>query len=79
MSQSETAAHRELKRLALAWAQARGYRVAATEVSLPNYRFRLDVAAYRPERVHTPGGGSAVCRRGARLNGDFRPLSLTVS
>jgi len=51
MSHSETAAHSELKRLALAWAQAHGYRVAAAEVSLPNYRFRLDVGAYRPERV----------------------------
>lgn len=51
MSQSETAAHRELKRLALAWAQAHGYRIAAAEVSLPNYRFRLDVAAYRPQRA----------------------------
>lgn len=51
MSQSETAAHLELKRLALAWAQAHGYRMAAAEVSLPNYRFRLDVAAYRPERI----------------------------
>lgn len=51
MSQSETAAHLELKRLALAWAQAQGYRVAAAEVSLPNYRFRLDVAGYRPQRI----------------------------
>jgi hypothetical protein len=50
-SRSETAAHRELKRLALIWAQARGYRVAAAEVTVPNYRFRLDVAAYRPERI----------------------------
>lgn len=53
MSQSETAAHLELKRLALAWAQAQGYRVAAAEVSLPNYRFRLDVAGYRPQRIRT--------------------------
>ena len=51
MSTSETAEHLELKRLALIWAQAHGYRVTAAEVSLPNYRFRLDVAAYRPERV----------------------------
>ena len=51
MNHSETAEHRELKRLALIWAQARGYRVAAVEVSLPNHRFRLDVAAYRPDRV----------------------------
>jgi len=41
MSQSESAAHLELKRLALAWAQTQGYRVAAAEVTLPIYRFRL--------------------------------------
>lgn len=50
VSQSESAAHRDLKRLALIWAQANGYRIAAAEVSLPNYRFRLDAAAYRPVR-----------------------------
>jgi hypothetical protein len=44
----ETPAHLELKRLALIWAQAHGYPVAACEVSLPNLRFRLDVGAYRP-------------------------------
>jgi len=51
MPNSETANHRELKRLALIWAQAHGYRAAAAEVSLPNCRFRLDVAAYIPGRV----------------------------
>jgi hypothetical protein len=53
MTAVESAEHKELKRLALAWAQAHGYRAAAAEVSLPNYRFRLDVAAYRPQRVRT--------------------------
>ncbi len=48
MSAGESAAHLELKRLALIWAQANGYPIAAREVSLPNLRFRLDVAAYRP-------------------------------
>jgi hypothetical protein len=47
----ETEQHRELKRLALAWAWERGYRLAAQEVSLPQLRFRIDVAAYRPETV----------------------------
>ena len=58
MNSSESAAHRELKRLALIWAQAHGYRAAAAEVSLPNYRFRLDVAAYRQGRIREvqPGG-----------------------
>jgi hypothetical protein len=46
----ESAEHRELKRLALIWAQARGFRIAAAEVALPNYRYRLDVAACRMER-----------------------------
>ncbi len=44
----ETAAHTQLKRLALIWAQARGYSACALEVSLPRCRFRADVAAYRP-------------------------------
>ena len=58
MNHSETAEHRELKRLALIWAQRHGYRVAAAEVCLPNLRFRLDVAAYRWERTREvqPGG-----------------------
>lgn len=46
---SETEAHRALKRLSLAWAQERGFRIAAAEVSVPNLgRCRLDAAAYRP-------------------------------
>ena len=40
-----------MKRLALVWAQSNGFRIAAAEVSLPNYRVRMDVAAYRPQRV----------------------------
>lgn len=47
----ETQAHRDLKRLALVWAQTNGFRIAAAEVSLPNRRVRMDVAAYRPQRV----------------------------
>ena len=47
-SRTETAAHRELKRLALLWAQAQGYSACAVEVSLPQCRYRADVAAYRP-------------------------------
>lgn len=41
----ETAAHRELKRLALAWAQANGFAFAATEVRVPKSGYRADVAA----------------------------------
>ncbi|MEP6668784.1 MAG: hypothetical protein ABJF10_06515 [Chthoniobacter sp.] len=47
----ESQAHRDLKRLALLWAQTHGFRVAAAEVSLPNHRVRMDVAAYQPQRV----------------------------
>ena len=44
----ETAAHQRLKRLALLWAQANGYSACAMEVTLPQCRFRADVAAFRP-------------------------------
>lgn len=44
---SESAAHRELKRLALLWAQAQGYSACAVEVTLPRCRYRADVAAFR--------------------------------
>jgi hypothetical protein len=46
----ETEAHLRLKRLAILWAQARGYSVCATEVTLPRCRYRADVAAYRKDR-----------------------------
>jgi hypothetical protein len=46
----ETDTHVRLKRLALLWAQANGYAACAAEVSLPQCRYRADVAAYRPER-----------------------------
>lgn len=52
---SETAAHLELKRLALLWAQENRYPIAALEVSLPQCRYRADVAAYRPEKNGTLG------------------------
>jgi hypothetical protein len=45
---AETPAHARLKRLALMWAQARGYSACAVEVQLPRCRFRADVAGYRP-------------------------------
>jgi hypothetical protein len=46
----ETAAHLELKRLALLWAQENGYPIAALEITLPKCRYRADVAAYRPQK-----------------------------
>jgi hypothetical protein len=51
MPGTESATHLALKRLSLIWAQANGYPVAGTEVSLPNLRFRLDAAAYRPGSI----------------------------
>jgi hypothetical protein len=63
MNPSETAEHKQLKRLALIWAQAHGYRAAAAEVSLPNYRFRLDVAAYKAESVREAGPAGRMRQR----------------
>lgn len=44
-ARGETAAHTELKRRALAWAQANGFVIAAPEVRLPKSGYRADVAA----------------------------------
>ncbi len=46
----ESEAHLRLKRLAILWAQAHGYSICATEVTLPRCRYRADVAAYRKDR-----------------------------
>lgn len=55
---AESAAHAELKRLSLVWAQRNGFRIAAAEVSVPSLgACRLDAAAYRPET--TPGSDAA--------------------
>ncbi|MEY2564388.1 MAG: hypothetical protein QOH88_2581 [Verrucomicrobiota bacterium] len=50
----ETETHLRLKRLGLLWAQANGYSACAAEVTLPQCRYRADVAAYRPQR-NQPG------------------------
>jgi hypothetical protein len=47
-SRSESAAHRELKRLALEWACARRMILGATEVRLPRAGYRADVVAATP-------------------------------
>ena len=49
MSHSETAAHLQLKTLAFAWAEAAGFSVIATEVSVPKSRFRADLVALEPK------------------------------
>lgn len=45
MPPGETEIHRRLKALALAWAQAQGFALAATEVRVPKSGYRADVAA----------------------------------
>jgi hypothetical protein len=45
--QAETENHLRLKRLALIWAQANRYSACAAEVTLPQCRYRADVAAYK--------------------------------
>jgi hypothetical protein len=59
MAGAETEAHRELKRLALAWAAERRLLLAATEVRLPRSGYRADVAAATP-RVLTANAFTAV-------------------
>jgi hypothetical protein len=50
-SGAETAAHRELKRLALDWAAANRLLLAATEVRLPRSGYRADAAAATPRAL----------------------------
>jgi hypothetical protein len=45
MPRGETEQHQRLKTLALAWAQANGFALAATEVRVPKSGYRADVAA----------------------------------
>ncbi len=45
MHRGETELHQQLKRLALAWAQANGFAIAAGEVRVPKSGYRADVAA----------------------------------
>jgi hypothetical protein len=45
MSTAETENHRRLKALALAWARANGFVIAAPEVRVPQSGYRADVAA----------------------------------
>ena len=65
----ETEAHLRLKRLALLWAQAHGYKICALEVSLPRCRYRADVAAYRQDRH---GVGSTIIFECKQARPDLR-------
>ena len=77
----ETAAHRELKRLAFLWAQENGYPLAAFEITLPQCRYRADVAAYRPQRNGTIGHTTVFeCKQSAPdLHRDDRRSRETVA
>ena len=44
-NRGETESHRELKRLAIGWARANGFVIAAGEVRVPQSGYRADVAA----------------------------------
>ena len=46
--------------MALQWTQQNGFRIAATEVSLPNRGVRMDVAAYRPQRIKKQKGSQLI-------------------
>jgi hypothetical protein len=48
ISAAESAAHRELKRLAILWARQRRLMLAAAEVRLPRSNYRADAAAATP-------------------------------
>lgn len=65
----ETEAHLRLKRLALLWAQAHGYKICALEVTLPRCRYRADVAAYRQDRH---GVGSTIVFECKQARPDLR-------
>jgi hypothetical protein len=55
MSSGETQAHRELKRLAFAWALDHGLPIAGCEVRVPKSGYRADVAAMSPEPLGERG------------------------
>ena len=73
MSASETQRHRDLKRLALRWAQDHGFTIAAAEVSVPRLGCcRLDVAAFRPEpNPEAPGRGIVAVFECKQSRADF--------
>ncbi len=52
----ETAAHLNLKQLAIVWAREQRFTGIATEVRLPNSNFRGDVAAYSPRSERGKSG-----------------------
>lgn len=64
----ETAAHRRLKQLAMAYLRQRGCRNVATEVRCPISRYRVDVAGYQdcPHDARDPYAWFGVCPEDGR-------------
>jgi hypothetical protein len=60
---AETEKHLRLKRQALIWAQANGYTACAAEVSLPQCRYRADVAAYRSRPMEAGSTAIFECKQ----------------
>ncbi|MEM0969205.1 MAG: hypothetical protein AAGJ31_07645, partial [Verrucomicrobiota bacterium] len=56
----ETAAHLNLKRAALLWAQEHGYQSVGWEIRVPKSSYRADVAAYRSARQSREVGSTAL-------------------
>jgi len=54
----ESEPHRNLKRLALLWAEEHGYLIYGVEVRLPRSNYRADVAAYLVKHALQPLGGA---------------------
>lgn len=59
MSSGETQQHRDLKRLAVAWALSQGFHACAVEVRLPRSNYRADVAA-TTDHIASKQGRTAV-------------------
>ena len=62
-SSGETARHSRLKRLAFLWAQTQGFSACAMEVTLPNCRYRADVAAHRWQQKQTGSTAIFECKQ----------------
>ncbi len=60
---NETETHARLKRLAFIWAQAQGFSACAMEVTLPNCRYRADVAGHRWQRKQTGSTAIFECKQ----------------
>jgi hypothetical protein len=60
---NETEKHARLKQLAFIWAQAQGFSACAMEVTLPNCRYRADVAGHRWHRKQTGSTAIFECKQ----------------